>query len=109
MAHEAEDFVKPLSEIYRKAAELIDRNEEIYSCRAVASTAYGDDWSPEEWSFIVDPYADLFKPVESASSAEHWLHGTGLAYAERKAWRVLALCFMAAIAEDSEITKRRIS
>ncbi|MDP2621578.1 MAG: hypothetical protein Q8P46_15640 [Hyphomicrobiales bacterium] len=100
--------MKP-SEIYLEAAALIDRDEEVYSCRAVAKAAYGDNWSAEEWSFIVDPYAKLFKPLEASGLLEYWLKGQFSDWDERKAWRILALCFMAAIAEDSETTKRRIS
>jgi hypothetical protein len=100
------------SQIYLEAARRVDRNrdplcEYAWSCCAVSMVAIGEDKrSPE-----AEDYADTFAPecVEQwPGDAEHRLQG---AYAEvgrdAKALRVLALCFMAAIAEDEERSSRR--
>lgn len=92
------------SEIYRRAAELQDTGQ-YSSCYAVNEAVTGDARKPTKEA---QKYAALFSPRENHDPDESW----GLEWADNP-WfwgvnecRVLALCFMAAIAADEERAKR---
>jgi hypothetical protein len=95
------------SEIYREAARRVDRNRDrlgayAWSCCAVSMVAIGEDKSSPE----AKDYADTFAPEYVArwsGDAENRLQGAfDEAGCDAKALRVLALLFMAAIAESEE-------
>jgi len=82
------------SEIYRRAAEIMDDPlHEFASCSAIANAFYGtqrnNDWplGGSEYQELTEPFLDLFDGIQHTSL-------------EQRNTRVLALCFMAAIAES---------
>ena len=94
------------SEVYREAARLLEAGEYTYNwscwtiCQAKGVPFYNfGEPKPAE----VDDYEITFSPYnENADS--HTRHCWGRAWDEdeRRDCRILALCFMAAIAEDEE-------
>jgi hypothetical protein len=100
------------SEIYREAARLLESGSPgIYgwSCYAI-SLAEG---LPFRVTDVVREYTETFSPFSGRRlrtvSARYRAHtwGTQWDRSERHDCRVLALCFMAAIAEDEERSSRR--
>ena len=90
--------MKP-SEVYRKAAEMV-AVENGYSCCAVDAACGGKNilaWSPAttEYRRLFGMFDD-FLPIWLFTSEE-----------DPQGLRVLALCFMAAIAEYEELAARR--
>jgi hypothetical protein len=89
------------SEIYREAAKRMaergpfgEDGEERYSCDQIwMSSPFGAFDLREE-------YSELFRPDPTSRSC-FWLNSSLRPY-ERHEWRLTALCFMAAIAEDEE-------
>ena len=82
------------SEIYRKAAKLVDSGNQVQSCCGIWS-AQGD----YDCDDMVDEYRFMFSEANNSPSA-FWLnYGSASDWTpeERKEWRVLALLFMAAI------------
>ena len=74
------------------------------SCRAIANAAYGESWSDRQWNAVVNPYVRLMSPDGQISwrSCPSWLKDSGLPREEQKDWRILALCFMAAMVEAGD-------
>ena len=88
-----------LSEVYRKAAEMIAvRN--IYSCCAVdmvCGSKNMNDWSPATKEYQQRfGNKNGFLPISYFTDEE-----------DPRGLRILALCFMAAIAEDEERSRKR--
>lgn len=85
--------------IYRKAAAIADKNMEA-SCVAIEKA--NGTWSVSGWSRLTYNYNNLFKPRNSGvvwgNLWADWSNDATLN--TRRQCRVLALCFMAAIAED---------
>lgn len=86
------------SEIYREAARLVEMGAEQYSCIAIANAAHG--WARqlpcneyEESRIYVETFADHPDELNRLFSQE---------CEDAQDLRILALCLMAAIAEDDE-------
>jgi len=81
------------SEIYLKAAELVADERTEFSCIAISviSDASGAEYHCKQR----DEFAKLFSATESKLHA-----GNVHALPDSIGWRVLALCFMSAIAKD---------
>ena len=91
------------SEVYRKAAERIasrmfSQGEHYCACYAIT---LADKESEEENKAM---FSDWFMP-EGKFKEQYWFGDTYDKEARKE--RILALCFMAAIAEDEERGKRR--
>lgn len=87
------------SEIYLRAAESADKQEYCFSCNEVYFAAVDAGLSTTWSDVLTDRYAELFSMV--AGSPLHVDDVDALnSIAKQKAWRVLALCFMAAIAKS---------
>ena len=86
--------MKP-SEVYLRAAKLIESGEEAYSCCAI--------WNIDPLPSLADNYINRMAPVGKEKWA-FWLREShsGVPDADHKAWRVLALLFMHQIAKESE-------
>lgn len=82
------------SEIYRRAAEIMDDPlHEFGACSAISNAFFGtqrnNDWpyGRTEYQELTGPFLDLFDGIQFATLTQ-------------RNTRVLALCFMAAIAES---------
>lgn len=84
-------------EIYLRAAESIDRRRNYYSC--VATTEASLMAGLSNGTQLACEYADLFAPP--GHRGPFW--GSLWPTKGRRACRVLALCFMAAIVGDEEV------
>lgn len=81
------------SEIYRRAAELIDARQYYFSCNAVdAAAGKPYDLTPQRGI-----YNEIFKPRRDSCGAWGAYFGEDVS-----GCRVLALLFMSAIAADEE-------
>lgn len=90
---------------YRRAAQGCERLECDYtlSCRAIANAAYGHSWSDRQWDSMVNPYITLMAPHgEYSIQFPSWLKDADLDGVPTNDWRVLALCFMAAMVEAGD-------
>src|SRR5258705_13062935 len=80
------------AEIYRRAAELIDSNKEVFSCCAVdAATSYVSDFTSQRLN-----YASVFN-LHGETKEIRQLHS--IDWNERRNLRVLMLLMMAAMVE----------
>lgn len=95
------DTAKRAAKAYREAARLIERGEDLgcvggsrcrFSCCALQRVV-GD----VDASFLVSPYRNLFLHLPR----EGWWDNS-YPSEEYNDWRVLALCFMAAMAEAGD-------
>ena len=98
--------MKP-SEVYREAARRMAENENAseFSCIMI-ERAQGDSYRESD----IDEYNSFFKPENEDAYAWGWRFATDNIFDYRDPYvqatandcRILALCFMAAIAEDDE-------
>jgi hypothetical protein len=99
-----------LSEIYRKAAELVERgvvrDSPQGACSAIADAMYPrlarhDAYEKARHSAAISTFITTFHPSDDgAGHGLYWGAGWGDTREEQTAGRVVALCFMAAIAES---------
>ena len=82
------------SEIYRRAAELVNSRQERYSCIAIAAQYENYDGCGCEQFPATKAYLDIFKPqgIRLQSAIEE--------NKNHQAIRILMLCLAAAIAES---------
>ena len=85
-----------LSTTFLKAAELVASDEVPYTCDAILAAHKGRAPGAMFW------WRDHFKPSLDAPET-YWLRGTGMTKQERIEWRILALCFAAAICKSEGI------
>lgn len=88
------------SEVYLRAAELCSKSDE-YGYYTFSCMALGDlcGWA-EQFDRLRYEYAELFKPIH-VMFGESWFGSDfGEEGARNSNYRVLALCFMAAIAKS---------
>ncbi|MBM3460768.1 MAG: hypothetical protein FJX76_01575 [Armatimonadetes bacterium] len=81
------------SAVYLEAARRIDDGRDTFSCYAINAVNWWDNYHS-------DLFIKLFKPRRGAFGL--WGQEWGDDDKTRRSCRVLALCFMAAIAEDEE-------
>jgi len=95
------------SEIYRRAAELIDMGSERFACNSieiVCKFTAGCSWG--ETDAILDQFQNAMRPNRLPLNHEAYgwygkpVDARNAPITERQECRVLALCFMAAIAES---------
>lgn len=90
-----------LSEIYREAAWRIEGGHEKYGCIAIEGVAaVWDDGMIVNWSHVdtaIASFSEYFRP-ENTYSRDPWFGRACTANQQNR--RILALCFMAAIAES---------
>lgn len=93
------------SEVFRQAAQQLEkRNAGAYSCCEVWGQVY--DAPMLEIYAYTDRYQALFAPAPEELLPDYeelgafWLDGAFANEAEAHEWRILALCFMAAIYEE---------
>lgn len=93
--------MKP-SEVYREAALLVERGHERFACHAICAVLFLEENAHNEYS---KKFSEWFRPEESRVA---WMVDYNGADDDPENMetsqdrRVLALCFMAAIAEDEE-------
>lgn len=87
------------SEIYRKAAELIARGTQQHSCVAISIVVNYESFHERQ------SYGALFRPSRRVGSNDPWGEWWSEESKVCRDCRVIALCFMAAIAEDEESAK----
>lgn len=85
-----------LSEIYRNAAKLIERNKTAFACFAIDDACRGNRLLAKEPQL---EFSGLFRPIGKGAN-ESWFRDAGSTPDERRNIRILALCFMVAIAES---------
>jgi len=100
-------IMKP-SEIYRKAARMLEKRQAVHTCSCLVIQEALGRIGDANFSPVTARYIALFKP-DGKGESDIWGNEWAGDENSRRDCRVLALCFMVAIAEDSEITKRRIS
>lgn len=88
------------SEVYLRAAELVAQRTDEPSCLALETVM--ENLALRDWSKPTIRYQRLFAPnIGLAGGATTWGYEWGIR-SVRKDCRILALCFMAAIAEYEE-------
>jgi hypothetical protein len=90
------------SQIYLKAAQLIEIGTQELSCCAVSCAYHGEDVYCDGLGKWKCPARDAYNDIFNDSGYTSWPGLIELPYEERKPLRVLLLCLMSAIAADDE-------
>ena len=90
------------AKVYRDIADKIERDKETHTCVALWKhiQASGVDTGSSYMHPLYVGFAELFSPDGHRPHVAWWLPNED--EFDRKAWRILALCFMAAMVEAGD-------